>query len=670
MRKFLLMIVAGFALAGCGGGDSDDAFRPPPDGGLPPGPPPVATQLTVQASAASMPSDGTGSVTITAFARDASNVLVANVPVTFTATSGGLSGSTATTGANGEATATLGTAGDSVPRTITVTAASGTLTANVAVQVLSGGGNTPLSVSLGSGTGAGFQAGVLALTSANLSSGGSTSIQAVLQQSDGNLYAQAASINFSSPCAAQGQASITPNPAPTSTGIANVTYAATGCSGTDVITATATAGGATTTATGTVTIAPGVIGSIVFISATPTNIALRGTGNAGHPETSTVIFRVLDQAGGPRVGTTVNFALNTTVGGIGVSPLTAQSDANGNVQTVVQGGTVATSVRVTATVQNVTPILATQSSQLTVTTGIPDQNSFSLAVQCQNVEAWNRDGVVVPVTARLSDRFNNPVPDGTAVTLQAEGGSIVSQCITAGGIGACSVNWTSSNPRPPASPATPADPGDTRLGRATILATAIGEESFTDTNGNGSFDAGEVWDDLPERFMDENENDSRDSFEPIYDFNNNSVYDPLDNLFNGVLCLDSAHCNTNATTTGISATNLIIMSHGAAATFDPLPGTDLPVSGIPISAPGAGAVTIVIGDLNDNPLPTGTTVTATVSGTGISVGSPNSYDVGCLTEPDDYTFTIIKSSTAGSGLLTVRIESPAGLVVVRSWNIL
>ena len=72
------------------------------------------------------------------------------------------------------------------------------------------------------------------------------------------------------------------------------------------------------------------------------------------------------------------------------------------------------------------------------------------------------------------------------------------------------MNWTSSNPRPAASPVT-ATPGDTRAGRATVLATAIGEESFTDTNGNGSFDNGEVFADLPERYLDENENGVRDT---------------------------------------------------------------------------------------------------------------------------------------------------------------
>jgi hypothetical protein len=660
---FVSMVVIGLALTGCGG-DGEDSFRPPADG--PPGGA-VATQLTVSASAASMPSDGTAPVTVTAFARDANNVLIGSVPVSFTATSGGLSAATPSTGTNGEATATLGTAGDATPRTITVTATSGNLTANTTVQVLAGG-TGPTSVSIGSGTGAAFQAGVLSLQSASLSAGGSTSVTAVLQQTDGALYTQPATINFSSPCAATGLANIT-NPVNTSSGIATATYAATGCSGADVITATTNAGGPSISAVATVTVAPGVIGSIVYVSATPTNIALRGTGSSTRPETSTVIFRVLDQAGGPRVGTTVNFALNTTVGGMSVSPATAQSDAQGNVQTVVQGGTVATTVRVTATVQGVTPVLATQSTQLTITTGIPDQDSFSLSVQCQNVEAWNRDGVVVPVTARLSDRFNNPVPDGTAITLQTEGGSIISQCQTINGNGTCSVNWTSSNPRPTASPVT-VPPGDVRPGRAAIYATAIGEESFTDTNGNGSFDNGEVFADLPERFLDENENDVRDGFEPIYDFNNNSAYDPVDGDFNGVLCLDNTgRCSAN-TTTGISASNMIVMSGSSPTNVLPTNGTGLPeMPAAAIAAPGTGTVQILFADLNDNPLASGTTIVASVAGTGITLGTPNSFTVPCTTEPTAYPFTITKAAGATTGSMTLLVTSPSGLQSILSYPI-
>jgi hypothetical protein len=652
MRKLLLSMLFGLALAGCGG---DEPFNP---GGPGPGDP-VATQLTVQTSVSSIATDGTATATITAFARNATNNLIANVPVVFTATSGGLSGATAATNAAGEATATLGTAGDPTARTITVTATSGTLTATVNVRVAAGTGAP--TVTMGSGTGANFTAGTLAVSSPNLSSGGSTSIQAVLQQSDGSLYSQSASISFSSPCAAQGLATIT-NPVLTATGIATANYAATGCSGTDVVTATATINGTPLSATGTVTVAPGVIGSIIFETATPTNVALRGTGSTTNPEASTVVFRVLDQAGGPRAGTTVNFALNTTVGGISVSPTSAVSGADGRVQTVVQGGTVATTVRVTATVQGVTPVLATQSSQLTVTTGIPDQDSFSLSVQCPNVEAWSRDGVTVAVSARMSDRFNNPVPNGTAVTLQAEGGSIVSQCQTGSTPGACSVNWTSSNPRPGTPPS-----GDPRPGRVTVLATAIGEESFTDTNGNGSFDNGEAFADLPERYLDENENDARDPSEPIYDFNSNAVYDPADGIFNGVLCLDTSGRCSAQVTTGIASDALIIMSGGVPSGTTPVSGTTL--------APGIGGIgqsrsySFTFRDLNLNPMPQGTTINFTIAGTGLTLGAPNNFTVPCTTEPTSYPVTISAATGASTGTLTVRVVSPSGLETILTYGV-
>jgi hypothetical protein len=59
--------------------------------------------------------------------RDANNNLLAGIPVTFSATSGGVSGSPATTDATGAASVQLITAGDNSLRTISVTALAGTL---------------------------------------------------------------------------------------------------------------------------------------------------------------------------------------------------------------------------------------------------------------------------------------------------------------------------------------------------------------------------------------------------------------------------------------------------------------------------------------------------------------------------------------------------------------
>lgn len=666
MRKFRFIAAVSMlalALAGCGGGDDASKFSDPgTTGGTGGGSTTTPTAITATASVPSMPSDGSVSADITALVRDASNNLVPGVVVTFQASSGGIAVTQGTTDASGAAKATLSTAGDSSLRTITVTATAGSLNATVNVQVTAGSGSS--SVQMGSGTGSAFQPGVIAIQNmGTLSAGGSTSMQVVLQQADGTLYTQPATVTFSSACGATGLANLG-NPVTTSTGIASATYAATGCSGADVVTATATVNSATVSASGSVTVAASSIGSVVFQSATPTNIALKGTGDSSRPESSTVIFRVLDATGGPRANATVTFALNTSVGGMTIGPATATSGSDGRVQTVVTAGTVATTVRVTATVTSVTPNIATQSNQLTVTTGIPDQDSFSLAVQCQNVEALNVDGVTVPVTARLADRFNNPVPDGTAVTFTAEGGTIQSQCVTgttATESGVCVVNWTSTNPRPNGTGVFP-----DLLARASLLATAIGEESFNDANGNGTFDDSDTFTDLGERYLDTNENNVYDANEPIYDFNNNSTRDGADTVFNGVLCTATGgKCDPALKTTGISAKNVIIMSGGTAFSNPAAPGP-LAIAG---PLPASKTFQITIQDVNGNPMAAGTTIAGSITGTGLTLGTPSSFTVPCTTAPTTYPFSVTAATGATDGTLTLVVTSKGGIVTPLSFTI-
>src|ERR1700722_15329969 len=382
-----------------------------------------------------------------------------------------------------------------------------------------GTGGTTTTLSMGSGTGASFQSGVLAISTKSLSAGGSTSLQVELVDQTGALYTTATAITFSSPCQAQGLATIVAtgvSPASptvtTTTGSASATYSATGCSGSDVITATASANSQTLSATGTVTVAQAAIGSISFISASPPNITLKGTGSSGGSATSTVLFKVLDTSGGPRAGATVTFTLNTQVGGITLAPSSATTDANGQVQTVVSGGTVATTVRITAsTTSSAGATISTQSTALTVSTGIPTNNNISVAVQCPNVEAYNIQGITVPVTVAMTDRFSNPVPDGTTANFVTTLGGIDATCQTGGGTGTCLVNWHSKAPYSIAgNPATTKGTAYTNTaanwcgptnapycngttnGRSPIIVTAIGEESFVDANGNGVFDAGDT----------------------------------------------------------------------------------------------------------------------------------------------------------------------------------
>jgi len=529
---------------------------------------------------------------------------------------------------------------------------------------------------MGSPVGAGFTAAVIGISSTSLSAGGSASLTVALQQSDGTLYTQPAIVNFSSTCAAQGLATISP-PVSTTTGVATATYVAKGCSGPDTITATSTIGSNSLSATGKLTVVAASVGSIVYKSATYTVIALKGSGSVNHPESSTVIFQVLDQSGGPSPGASVGFTLDTAVGGISVVAGPVTSDANGNVQTVVQAGTAATSVKVTAKILSTNPVISTQSNQLSVSTGVPTQNAFSMAVLCPNVEAWRVDGVNVPVTVRLADRFNNPVADGTAVQFNTEGGHIQPQCqttTTATESGVCTVNWTSSNPRPTVGEPLQVPVGSpSRAGRSTLIATAIGEESFIDANGNGAFDPGETFTDLAERFRDDNNNGVFDPSlgEYFYDFNNNGIRDSADGKFNGVLCNDASRCDATKTSTGISGNSLIIMSDSTPSNLSPPNGTKLAPA---IISQGSVTYYFTVADLNSNPMAAGTTVTASVTGTGLTISLPVSkaYKYPCTTDPIKYAFTVtIDSATAkpGNGSLLLDIVSAGGIESIASYQI-
>jgi len=341
------------------------------------------------------------------------------------------------------------------------------------------------------------------------------------------------------------------------------------------------------------------------------------------------------------------------------------------VQTVVNAGTVATSVKVTAIVASTVPAISTQSSQLTITTGIATARNFSLSVGCNNIEGWDYDGVQTAVTARLSDRFQNPVPDGTAVTFHSAGGKIGAQCTTAttpAESGVCSVNITSQAFRP-------VD------GRVPILAMAIGEESFTDTNGNGAFDVGETFFDTSEAFEDDFEKGppagppagvlaymAGDFF---YDFNNNGVHDGPDSNFNGVLCNDATHC-AGPKSAGIGARNVIIFSGSSAVITGTSGGAPIPAAGIHVGLNGATAVSFLVYDVNGNVMPGTTTVALGASGAGLSVATPNSFAIPCtgiwkntpfggLTQ---FNFTVTAGSTAGSGVITLTVTTPKGLVTI------
>jgi len=642
-----LLFACALALTGCAGNDNTSSSGggvlgggPGGGGGTPPPPvppPPVAGVPTLVITLANPTTGGATTAapaTARAIVRDAAGVAVPSVVVTFTVDNTSLAAivppsGTALTDATGTATVGLN------PASLNAAGAA-TLTATTQVPATTGSlgfSVTPPNVTLSTPV----------FGTNPLSAFGTTSVS-VTVLSNGVPVTSPQTVSFSSACAGSGKAALTASVLTGAGGVATASYRDIGCGGTDTITA-AVSGVTPTSAILTLTIP--AAGSIQFISATPKNITLKGTGGAGLQESSQVIFKVVDTGGNPIGGQSVTFTLSTNVGGItfanGLTTSTAISDGTtGQAVVTVNSGTISTPVRVLATTVTSTGVtLSTQSDQLTVTTGIPDQDSFSISATILNIEGWNLDGITTVLTARLSDHFSNPVPDGTSINFVAEGGQMGSTCSTI--TGACSATMTSAAFRP-------------LNGRVTVLAFAVGEESFSDVDGDGLadlspnevVDANGVSTDMPEAFLDNNENGIRDTIagsavlEQFIDFNNNGLFDVADGKYNGTLCNEPPSGTSSAGTCSATRSihvrrNFPIVFSGSDPVFQFNDGTTLaPVNSVDVRfptcvngsaySPPVRTVLVTITDVNGNIMPQGTTVTfSTTNGTIVS--APTSFSV-------------------------------------------
>jgi hypothetical protein len=683
-----LLLTAVLAMAGCGGSGGDLGTTGTIGGGSGGGGTTPTITMSLQLVSAI---DGQPTQTITSAAPGriiaTVNGITSPVVVTFSADVGEIPVPTAITDSSNQATVDI-LAGSSLGAgTITATLATG----ESASMVFAVGATNLLM-----GSGSPFQEGVASVSQSPISAGGTTTVTVQIVDENGNPFTQPVDVNFSSACSsAATPTAVLSSPVTTVNGVASSTYLAQGCVGDDPINVTANAGGVSLSANATVNVLPANVGSIEFVSATPTNIGIQGAG-AGS-ESSTVVFRVRDTNGNPVNGTVVDFSLNTQVGGINLNPIQATSNSQGLVQTVVNSGTVATTVRVTATINGSSPVISTQSSQLVVSTGIPDQNSMSLSADVVNPEGWGIDGIEVNVTARLADHFGNPVPDGTAVNFVAEGGSIEPFCVTVNG--ACSVKWVSQNPRPAGQVLNPPVTlpeevntlGQPYGGRVTILATAIGEESFPDQNGNNRFDSAEMplfggLDvsgnpfDLKEAFVDYNEDglfnpaegyagtpDGSGDLEEFVDFNGDASFTLNDGAYNGVLCSIPAHAGCSSqTSTNVRASLVIVMSGSnpfmvVTSTNDTGSVNDPGDGSIYLAADSVGSASIILADLHNQPMPAGTQVkfTATVG----SVVGPSTF-----TWPNDnhnggrsFAVSVKGETQPKTGSLVVEVTTPSGL---------
>ncbi|ABM26389.1 Ig domain protein, group 1 domain protein [Shewanella sp. W3-18-1] len=658
-------------------------------------------------------------VKLQAILLDSESKGIEGAKVTFTAGSATLNPASALTNNQGIAQVTYTPSGSELGAnalTVTVDYQGQSLQTSSLYEVLSKDAvNQEGTLKLGSFNGTVFTEGKLASTLTadakgvyKISAGGSFGVSAslVLEANDGTItrVQTPASISFSSDCTTNNSATLD-TPVTTLSGNASSTFQDTSCSGNsernDQIIATTVAGNQTLTASLPFTLQRQTLASLSFESAEPTQIRIKGAGGTGSSESSLVSFKVTSANGQPAAQQEVSFTLDTVVGGLSFANGTANAQSLTNSQGIasvrVLSGTVPTPVRVVATAvdTDTKEVITSQSEQLTVNTGLPQQLGFSLATSNANPEAGNIDGEKVTVTARLSDSFGNPAPNDTTVNFTSEGGQIEPSCLTQNGV--CSVTWTSSDPRP-------------QDHRITVLAYALGHETFFDTNGNNQFDSADGsaiakaclmngvavacsgngldvetfhssgFSDLPTAFRDDNENFAYDSGERYFDNLASSTYKGADGKFNGPQC-QGALCGTGqANKTYVRKAVVMIMSGSKAyfslwqddvKVYEDRQGQNILNNLDALTAIPAGKTakfTVKFYDSADQIMPSSTTLNigadkGELLSTTYTVPKTNNANAGM-------TDFFLKNTGTASSQVVLTVNTPSGVETLLKFNIL
>jgi len=647
-------------------------------------------------------------VQVTSVLTDGNGQAIANKIITFSADIGTLSTTSVLTNSQGVANVTL--SGNENNIGAGVLTSSYALDSNTSInstfnyQILSADAVIDSDIRLGYfDENNSFVEGVIELSIADksISAGGTLGLSVDLVDENGDLIVLPIPVTFTSNCVQNGSASIDESVLSIN-GSASSTFADISCAGTtgtdDVLLASVAVNNITNTASETITINGEQLGSIEFVSAEPTSIVLKGTGGQNKQETSTLTFKVKSQLGNVLAQQEVNFTLSTSVGGISLSRTSGFTNSQGLVTTQVSAGTVPTAVRVTAVASmdfNGDMVeVQSQSDLLSINTGLPEQRSMTIAASKLNPEAHNISGEESIITVWLSDNFHNPVPDGTTVNFTTEGGTVEPSCSTVNG--SCSVTWTSSDPRV----------ADHRI---TILATALGHETFFDTNGNNIFDdadgdpildAGDSNDlnvdsgfgnypaqasgfiDMSEAWRDDNENSVYDNGETFIDFNEDSTFSNADSLFNGPQC-QGANCAaaTMRNTHVRKALRLVMASSSAELRLtngdgsivyqDSLTGDSAPLNDV--ANGGSQEFNFYFADtgIPNQTMPLGTSVSISLSSgslqglTEFTVGNNNQQGFSRM------NFFVIQEAgnEPQTAVLTMNITSPNGFITSLSRSI-
>jgi hypothetical protein len=562
--------------------------------------------------------------------------------ITFGASLGSLSSSgtvttvSLTTDSSGVATATYYSGAQSGP--VTIRATSGALTASKSLSITS----DPASITLN-------------VDNDNLLTGQTTNIEADVRNILNNAVSDGTIVNFAITAGSTDAGTLSFPQATTVNGKAKITFiAAAPNAGSLIVTASAGAS-PVVSATALIIVNVSSTQSIEFVSAMPDVIGIAGS---GVQSSSIVKFLAKDINGNPKSDVAVSFILYGPTGATLAAP-SGSTNADGEVDAILQAGTVAGPARIvtSATIDGTT--YSTSSGNVSIGGGVPSASHFDIATSVFNLQGFTLNGLTADLTAYLADRFGNyNILEGTSVSFVAEAGAVDTSNIT-DDTGLTTVVFRSQDPRPTDVAPLAGEPSYTygghtynpRDGWLKVLAMTTGEESFVDENANGVYDSGETFTDLAEPFIDMNDNGARNAGEQFFDWpsyvpggaaltyqSGNGVWDAKIPIYRTMTLVFSGNPHIGSTATGIK-TSRIECTDG---TISPLLYGDVV---IPIGQ--SRTFNVYVSDINMNPLIAGTTIDAK-----LLQGSK-----GTLITPTPVTLLDTPPSLAGPTMITVRVKN-------------
>lgn len=445
------------------------------------------------------------------------------------------------------------------------------------------------------------------------------------------------------------------SPGTTSNGIASATFTAGTAAGTAIIEALA---GSISTST-QITVSAPQTGSIEFVSVSRSLIGIRGS---GQPETSSITFRVKDISGNPAIdGLSVSFVMSGPSGGrlpgdggeyIGELDDTPNSSSgatqgDGLATVVLNSGAVAGAVTVSASV-SVSGSSATSSAPtISIGGGIASASHVNLEASVRNLPGLVFSNITSTISAFVADRSGNAnVLPGTSVSFYTEAGAVFPSSGVTDSKGFVSVTLRTQAPDPFNVLSGDLHPIN---GHVTVLATLIGQEEFIDANGDGLYNEGEEFTDLPEPFIDRDDSGGYDPGEFFIDANGDGLYSEGNGVWDGPGCT-GVGCLPGKT---IWAT--IKLAFTGPATCSVTTTGTLPFV---ITNGTSKHFTITLGDINNNAPVTGTTIT--IAATKGTLSEPTSVTLGDIVEgPVTIGFTLADGdtdSTPDASIVSVLIK--------------